>query len=134
MMKKNKKKRLQNNPQHILCETEKYIPKGIISYYSLVYLLNSAFSDKKVFDDFSFFFFLKKNELAKCLFFSCPTCPVVPYSHLEGLKGHFLGQLAGQLGQQLTLKNHNYSQTKLSPPQNQESGKYGQEYYRQKPP
>jgi hypothetical protein len=69
---------LQNNKHHILCKLGRSIPKGIIVYYPLVSILKGSSLDKKAFDSFLFFFFLKKKN-SKHLFFSGPLVPLLKF-------------------------------------------------------
>jgi hypothetical protein len=88
-MKKNQKVYLQNNQKYIPCMMRESIPKGII--YPLVYIDKGSL-DKKIFDSFLFFSFLKKIDYLNTRFFSCPSCPVVPSPQFEELYPSFLGQ------------------------------------------
>jgi hypothetical protein len=134
MTKKNKKVGLSNNLQHILCKLDECIPKGIILYYPLVSILNRDFSDKKVFDNFLFFSFLKKTDYLYIRFFGCPGWLDVPTPQSEELQPSFWGQPVGRAGLQHHLKNHNYCQIKLFHSENQKSENSMSKYCRQKPP
>jgi hypothetical protein len=125
---------LQNGVYIIVCKLGECIPKGIISYYPLVSILDRLFSGKEILDSFLFFSLLKKIELLYSLFFNGLTGLKVLFPVPEDFEGDFLRPLPRPLRPQVMSKNINYSQEKLSQPKIQNRRNFVAEYCRRKPP
>jgi hypothetical protein len=122
---------LQNNTYIIVCKLGENIPKGIISYYSLVSVLDRAFRDKEIFDSFLFFSLLKKIELLYSLFFSGLAGLGVYAPQSEGVESDFSRPLPRPLRPTMMSRTAHYSQEKLSRPKIKNSRNFVAEYYRQ---
>jgi hypothetical protein len=105
---------LQNDTYIIVSKMGEGIPKGIILYYSLVFILSSSFSDKEKFADFPFFSFLKKIELLYTRFFRGLTGLKVLFPLPEGLHDTFLSPLPRPLRPQAGSKTATTVKKKLS--------------------
>jgi hypothetical protein len=95
---------LQNDTYIVVSKMEESIPKGIILYYSLVFILCRLLSDKEKFAGFPFFSFLKKIELLYMRFFSGLTGLKVLFPLSQGFRGTFLRPLPRPLRPQAGSK------------------------------
>jgi hypothetical protein len=123
---------LQNDTYIIVSKLEESIPKGIILYYSLVFILDRLFSDKEKFASFPFFSFLKKIKLLYRRFFGGLRGLGVYTPHSEGFEGDFLRPVQRPARPPNMSIITNYSQEKLSRPKIQNRRNFVAEYYRQK--
>lgn len=119
---------IQNNDDYIECKLGKSIPKGIIIYYSLVFIIYASILDKnvkKLFLDFSFFSFSKNLNYLNICFFRGLTGLGVYALDYEALKRSFSRPLVRPLRPQPMSKTTHYSQIKLSQLKIQNSENFG---------